>query len=74
MTNNEEYHNPQGGKGSKRRPTNEKAFSENYEKIFGERKAWYENQDRLAWMDKDDPVFKDRLDRLLQEKAKDNAN
>ena len=68
------YDNPSGGKGSKRRPTNEKLFSENYEQVFGERKAWYEKEDRLAWMDQEDQVFKQRLSRLIQEKAKDNAN
>ena len=47
MENNDKYHNPQGGKGSKRRPTDGKAFAENYEQVFGKKPAWYEKPDRF---------------------------
>lgn len=35
-------------KGSKRRPGDDKAYGENYDKIFGKREPWYVRRDREA--------------------------
>jgi len=47
MQKDDKYHNPSGGKGSKRRPTDEIKYRKNYDKVFGERKPWYEKEDRI---------------------------
>lgn len=43
----------QGGKGSRRRPTNEQAFREKMEEIFPDKKPWYEDRD-LSWLKSED--------------------
>jgi hypothetical protein len=62
------YNLSTGGKGSKRRPTDETAYASGYAAAFGERQPWYERQDRLAWLDHNEPAVQQRLRRLINEK------
>jgi len=39
----------EGGKGSRRRPTDEQAFRKKMDEIFPDRKPWYETRD-LSWL------------------------